>query len=58
METNYLDIAKEIMELKISEERYLTLKEYLELYFKNHTYMTKEDLEIILKALEKEKKYE
>ena len=54
----YLEIAKEMMGLKISEERYLTLKKYLDLYFKKHTYMTKEDLEIILKALEKERENE
>lgn len=58
MEANYLELTKEIMDLKIIEERYLTLKQYLELYFENHLYLTREELRIILGSLEKEKENE
>lgn len=39
---------------KIIEDKYITLKRYLKLFFNNNRFMTKEDAELIIQALDKE----
>ena len=43
---------------KIIEREHLILKRYLTLFFENHTFMSKEDAELILRAIESEPRKE
>lgn len=43
---------KSIDSYKIIEDRYLTLKRYLQLFFQNKDNMSKEDVDLILIALD------
>lgn len=45
---------KTIDQYKIIEDRYLTLKRYLRLYTDKHRLLSREDLELIIKALDDE----
>ena len=49
---NQLMNQKTVDQYKVIEEKYLILKRYLKLYFDEHTYMMKEDVNLILKALD------
>lgn len=43
---------------KIIENKYEILKRYIKIYFDNHSLMSKEDAELILKSLDDEKEEE
>lgn len=45
---------KTIDQYKIIEDRYLTLKRYLRLYTDKHRLISREDIELIIKALDNE----
>jgi hypothetical protein len=45
---------KTIDQYKIIEDRYETLKKYLRLYAEKHRLMSREEIELIIKALEDE----
>ena len=45
---------KTIDQYKIIEDRYLTLKRYIRLQMQRHSYISTEDLEMILKSLDDE----
>ena len=49
---------KTISQYKIIEEKYAILERYLELFFKKHNLMSKEDIDLILMALSDEPIYE
>ena len=45
---------KTIDQYKVIEDKYVTLRRYLILFFNNNRFMTKEDAELITQALDKE----